>query len=68
MHRTYRRVTFDIIIIYLVIFMVGTSSKLIPIDVRDACVRVHIHLAGGTLLNKNLSVTDNGIDLHEYDS
>jgi hypothetical protein len=48
--------------------MVGSSSKLIPIDVRDACVRVHIHLAGGTLLNKNLSVTDNGIDLHEYDS
>ena len=48
--------------------MVGTSSNLIPIDVRDAGIRVHIHLGGGTFLNKNLSVTDNGIDLHEYDS
>jgi hypothetical protein len=36
-------------------------------DVRDACARVHIHLAGRILLGKNSPVTDNGTDLHEHD-
>ena len=49
--------------------MVGTtSSSEIYIDVRDAYIRVHIHLTGSTILNKNHTVPDHGLDLHEYDS
>lgn len=49
--------------------MVGTtSSSYNHLDVRDADIRVHINLTGSTILNKNYSVADLGVDLHEYDS
>ena len=49
--------------------MVGTtSSSYNHLDVRDADIRVHIHLTGSTILNKNLTEPDHGLDLHEYDS
>ena len=38
------------------------------LDVRDAYIRVHIHLTGSNIHNKNSLITDNGSDLHEHDS
>lgn len=39
-----------------------------PLDVCNACQGVLIHSASGTIPNQNRTVTDNGIDMHEFDT